>query len=343
MNRRLSANDHKPMNSSILDVSPLGFQWKTLDPFLFCVHHLDHFPRGNGQGGADASLIGRSIGYDFTVKDGWRMYHGRKVPGFPVHPHRGFETVTIVRRGMVDHADSLGCAGRYGQGDVQWMTAGKGIQHSEMMPLLNTEGPNTLELFQIWLNLPNRNKFVDPEFVMFWSEDIPKELIEGQGRVHIEKVSSVSLRPPVNSWAADPANHVRIELIRIEGGSSFTLDAAEKGLNRAIYFFEGSGLDIDGQAIPDYHSVVLRSDQAVSMKAGARDLNLLLLQGRPIGEDVYQYGPFVMGSRQEIDDAYNDYQETRFGGWPWNTPEPVHDLRRGRFARFVDGSEQMPG
>jgi redox-sensitive bicupin YhaK (pirin superfamily) len=116
-----------------------------------------------------ASPAGRNLGQDFTVKDGWRMYHGRVVPGFPSHPHRGFETVTVVRRGLVDHADSTGAAARYGGGDVQWLTAGSGIQHAEMFPLLARDRGNPLELFQIWLNLPAADKMAEPHFAMVWS------------------------------------------------------------------------------------------------------------------------------------------------------------------------------
>jgi len=121
-------------DSDILSVVPLGFQWPTLDPFLFCVHHDDAYPAGNEQLGPAAPLDGRELGMDFAGKDGWRMYHGTTVPGFPQHPHRGFETVTIVRRGLIDHSDSLGATARFGRGDVQWLTAGKGISHCEMFP-----------------------------------------------------------------------------------------------------------------------------------------------------------------------------------------------------------------
>src|SRR6476659_4843797 len=143
-------------------------------PLLFCVHHDDAYPKGNARLGPDAPLAGRDLGQDFSRKDGWSMYHGREVPGFPGHPHRGFETVTIVRKGLIDHSDSLGATARFGGGDVQWLTAGKGIVHSEMFPLLDGKAGNPLELFQIWLNLPGRNKMVAPHFTMFLAEDIPR-------------------------------------------------------------------------------------------------------------------------------------------------------------------------
>ena len=122
------------MTTSVRQTVPLGFQWPTADPFLFCVHHLDRYPAANDQQGPAASLVGRPLGQDFEGIDGWRMYHGQVVPGFPAHPHRGFETITYVRQGLVDHSDSLGAAARYGRGDVQWMTAGNGHRARRDVP-----------------------------------------------------------------------------------------------------------------------------------------------------------------------------------------------------------------
>src|SRR5690349_21432198 len=166
------------MTSDIVrSVRPLSFMWDTVDPFLFCVHHEDFYPAGNEQLGPNVSLEGRELGQDFAGKDGFRMYHGEVVPGFPAHPHRGFETVTLVRRGFIDHSDSLGARARFGAGDVQWLTAGRGIVHSEMFPLLDPEQPNPVELFQIWLNLPRKNKLAQPHFSMLWSEHVPKLIV----------------------------------------------------------------------------------------------------------------------------------------------------------------------
>ena len=162
------------MDEIVLETVPLtGSPWPTVDPFLFCVHHDDAYPAGNGHFGPDASLAGREMGADFAGVDGWRMYHGTEVPGFPQHPHRGFETVTYVRRGVIDHSDSLGAAARFGGGDTQWLTAGRGIVHSEMFPLLVDDEPNPLELFQIWVNLPAESKLADPYFSMLWASDVP--------------------------------------------------------------------------------------------------------------------------------------------------------------------------
>ncbi len=111
---------------SIIQIKPLSFLWETIDGFLFCAYYDDAHPQANAALGPNAPLAGRDIGQDFSRKDGWSMYHGAQVPGFPAHPHRGFETVTVVRKGLIDHSDSLGATARFGRGDAQWLTAGAG-------------------------------------------------------------------------------------------------------------------------------------------------------------------------------------------------------------------------
>src|SRR5262245_16668905 len=220
-------------DSDILAVVPLGFQWPTLDPFLFCVHHDDAYPAGNDKLGPAASLDGRDLGMDFAGKDGWRMYHGSTVPGFPQHPHRGFETVTIVRRGLLDHSDSLGAAARYGRGDVQWLTAGAGIQHAQMFPLLERDAPNPVELFQIWMNLPAVDKMAQPHFTMLWDHVIPRRTVrDAQGRqseitVIAGRYGDVSAAsPPPSSWAARADSDVAIWTLKLPPNARFTLPAA---------------------------------------------------------------------------------------------------------------------
>jgi len=335
----------------VIRIWPLDFQWETSDPFLFCVHHEDFYPAGNAQfGPPPASLQGRNLGQDFTPKDGWRMYHGDKVPGFPVHPHRGFETVTVVRRGLVDHADSLGAAGRYGGGDVQWMTAGKGVQHSEMFPLLNTDKDNPMELFQIWLNLPKANKMAEPHFTMFWRDAIPNKVAaDNAGRkIEIDVIAgaygaSVPLSPPPDSWAADPNNHVAIWTIKMDREAVWTLPATEPGINRTLYFFKGADIQVAGSHVLPKQGVALQSEVDVQFVNGAEEGFLLLLQGRPINETVAQYGPFVMNTEAEIKQAFADYRRTQFGGWPWPKNDQVHPRGKGRFAKHADGREEVPG
>lgn len=336
------------MSSSIIKIKPLNFPWETSDPFLFCVHHADAYPQGNEDMGPDASLAGRNIGQDFTIKDGWRMYHGSKVPGFPPHPHRGFETVTVVTEGFIDHSDSLGATARFGNGDVQWMTAGKGLQHAEMFPLLKRDQPNPLELFQIWLNLPEKDKMVEPHFGMLWNETIPKlEYKDDNGKLTEVTLIAGKLddhqgpQTPPKSWAADDGNEVAIMTIDLEPEAEWTLPEASAGLNRTLYYFEGEGLEVDGEKIPSYHGIELDSSQEVVIKNSDQKGRLLLLQGRPINEPVAQYGPFVMNSQEGIQQAMHDYQRTQFGGWPWPTSENVHDRDKGRFAIHADGREEI--
>ena len=333
------------MKNSIINIKALGFPWETQSPFLFCVYHLDKYPAGNNKFGPVDSLAGRQIGNDFVIKDGWRMYHGNEVPGFPAHPHRGFETVTVVLKGLVDHSDSLGGAGRYGQGDVQWMTAGRGLQHSEMFPLLKQKEDNPLELFQIWINLPAKNKFVDPNYAMLWKEDIPKLLSE-DGKVEVKIVAgnyknAKTPTLPGDSWAADLENEVAVWIIKLSPGCSWEIPAASKGLNRSLYFYAGDSITVEDQMIRPNQVIHLLSDLPTQVKNGNEEGFMLLLQGRPINEPLAQFGPFVMNSQKEIQEAMSDFRKTRFGGWPWPSSEPVHDPSKGRFAHYVNGETEI--
>jgi len=338
------------MPNPIQSTFPLGAPpWPTFDPFLFCVHHRDAYPAGDEQMGPAASLAGRNIGQDFANIDGWNMYHGDAVPGFPSHPHRGFETITLARRGYIDHSDSLGAKARFGEGDVQWMTAGKGIVHSEMFPLVKRDAPNPTELFQIWINLPAADKMVDPYFTMMWSKDIPRKVVHDANN----RVSEVTMvagafdgdtapAPPPNSWASRSDAGVAVWAIRMAAGADLVLPAAVAGLNRTLYAFEGGAMQVGGTMVRSGTGVRLHSDQPVTLSNGDQPAELLLLQGRPIAEPVAKYGPFVMNTRGELQQAFEDYQRTRFGGWPHGRNDPTHDRDSTRFAVHADGRRETP-
>ena len=341
------------MTSPILQTGPLGFPWQTVDPFLFCVHHLDRYPEGDErQGVPEQRLAGRALGADFSGQGGWSMYHGRHVPGFPQHPHRGFETITIARQGFIDHTDSLGAAARFGAGDVQWMTAGAGVVHSEMFPLRQTDGPNTTELFQIWLNLPAKHKLVEPHFTMLWREQLPTLVAtDAQGLTTHVTVIAGELeghsppKPPPSSWASQPEAHVAVWTLRLEPGATWTLPAATaQGLKRALFFFAGRSLMIAQTSHPVGRRLSLDPSQAVTLHNPSPDqaAELLMLQGRPLGEPVAQHGPFVMNTQAQLRQAFEDYQRTGFGGWPWPVDAPVHPRERGRFALHADGRQEEP-
>lgn len=330
------------MASPVLQTVDLGMHWPTVDPFLFCAHHDDAYPAGDERLAPAVPVEGRDLGQDFSGTDGWSMYHGLVVPGFPGHPHRGFETVTFVREGLIDHSDSLGAAARFGRGDVQWLTAGRGIVHAEMFPLLRSDGPNPLELFQIWLNLPADDKLVDPYFTMLWDGDIPVVRAPGADVTVIagELDGAVPPPPPPDSWAARPHADVAIWHVRLDPGASWTLPPARSGgeVSRVLYVFEGDTLQVAGTEVGNDTGVALDASVPVPLAAGSAEVEALLLQGRPIGEPVAQYGPFVMNTESQIRQALVDYQSTRFGGWPWDDDAPTHGgPDRGRFARHTDG------
>lgn len=337
-------------NSPVVQVFALGSQWPTIDPFLFVAHHVDAYPEGNAELGPEASLTGRPIGQDFGNPEGWNMYHGTTVPGFPQHPHRGFETVTFVRTGIIDHSDSAGASARFGEGDTQWLTAGNGVVHSEMFPLLHRDRPNPLELFQIWLNLPAESKTADPHFSMLWNESTPTvtETDEAGRTTRIRVLAgtldgAVPPPPPPASWASRPDSDVAIWNIDVPADAVWTLPpAAGVGTQRILYVYNGSSVDIGGTRVEAGHGAVVDPTASIVLRGGAADTQILLMQGRPIGEPVVSYGPFVLNDEAGIHKAFEDYRRTGFGGWPWDSDDPVHPAESGRFARYPDGRVEAP-
>ncbi|SNS18121.1 hypothetical protein SAMN05446037_1005146 [Anaerovirgula multivorans] len=337
------------MGKKIISIDKFKFREDVGDPFLVRMHHLDYYPSGNGNIGVPASLLeGKKLGEDFDLTSDWKMYYGRDIPGFPAHPHRGFETVTVVLQGYVDHSDSNGATGRYGTGDVQWMTAGSGMQHAEMFPLVHDDKVNTMELFQIWLNLPGEGKFVAPSYKMLWAEDIPvvEEKDEAGNVARINIIAGTykgidSLDPNPDSWANDRENHVGIWTIQLEPSASFTLPSISPTLNRNLYYYQGDTIIIDNTNIKLNTSIKLAGDEEIKIINGNKDSYLLLLEGEPINEPVINHGPFVMNTQDEILQAYNDYRTTKFGGWPWDREDPVNPKSVGRFAKYDDDNIEI--
>lgn len=325
--------------------------WETSDPFLFCVHHNDQYPAGKADMSPVSSLAGRNLGSDFSGKDGWSMYHGRKVPGFPSHPHRGLETLTIVRTGLIDHFDSMGATTRYGSGDFQWMSSGSGIQHSEMFPLVETDKSNPLELFQIWLNMERAKKMTEASFLIQWRENIESRVAtDAAGRKTNVTVyfgqygDAVGNTAPPHSYAQRDDADLAVMTFKLEPSAEFLLPACRDGTTRTLYLFSGAGARIGTDSFPTKTGVQVDplADVPIVNSSPDEPCELLLLQGRPIGEPVAQYGPFVMNTHAEIQQAYADFQRTQFGGWPWPKSDCTHPREQTRFAEFADKRREEP-
>lgn len=337
--------------TSVLSIKPSGGPFWTLDPFLFCAYHRDFYPAGDEK--MEAPRLGN--GMDFDPDADYRMYHGDRIPGFPQHPHRGFETLTAVIEGYCDHTDSLGSYGRFGNGDLQWMSAGSGVVHGENFPLVHKDKPNTLRLFQIWLNLEAKNKMTPPGYVMNWNED--KVVIDGENDAKLmlfagELKGKKGGNPPAHSWAADPAHDVGVYYIQLpKKGSAITLEPAKYAsstskINRLAHVVEGPHARFDADTVVKgkYGAVLDATKETTITNISDEPVDVLVLQGKPIGEPVAQRGPFVMNTQQELIETYMAYQRTQFGGWPWKEDAVVFPRTKGRFAVTKKGeAEFFPG
>jgi len=215
------------------------------------------------------------------------------IAGFPAHPHRGFETVTYILDGHMLHEDHLGNKGNLKSGGVQWMTAGRGIIHSEMPQ----QDRGRMRGFQLWINLPAKDKMKPASYRDLQASEIP-EVALGEGKVRIIAGSYNGANAPVKPGATD-ATYFDVHL---PAGATFTHTVPD-GYNAFAYVYEGA---LDG--IPAHSAAVFTQDGDVQVKAGAEGARFLLLAGRPLNEPVVQYGPFVMNTREEIEQAIRDYQ-----------------------------------
>ena len=274
--KKIIATEKKNLGPKQFVMSPLPNQWVgQISPFIMLDHFgPQHIPAGE----------------PFFV---------------PPHPHRGFAPVTILFDGEVEHKDSVGNIGRIKGGDIQWMTAGSGVVHSEGAPESFLKTGGVLHLIQLWINLPAAHKMTAPSYQEIKSDSIPV-LQEGNCKVRVIAGDYKDLQGPAKTFSPLSLLH-----ITIPEGEEITIDVA-KGFNSSYYLTKGETI-IDDYEVPAQHLVWL-SDEGTNITVRAiRDSELLFMAGEPINEPLVSYGPFVMNSKTEIIQAIHDYENGLMG------------------------------
>ncbi|MGH9391405.1 MAG: pirin family protein, partial [Vicinamibacteria bacterium] len=241
----------------------------------------------------------------FLLLDEFKSEEGADyVAGFPDHPHRGFETVTYMLAGSMRHEDHKGNRGELGPGSVQWMTAGRGIIHSEM-PL---QEDGLMWGFQLWVNLPARNKMTEPRYQDIPASAIPEVSAEGGVVIRVIAGEAQGVRGPVEGIATSP---LYLDVL-VPAGRTYEHPTTQEH-NALAYVYEGAG-EVGGERVEAGELAVLSrdSEDAVRLTAPDRPMRLLLLAAKPLEEPLARYGPFVMNTRAEIEQAFEDYRRGRF-------------------------------
>ncbi len=243
--------------------------------------------------------------------------------GFPPHPHRGFETVTYMLDGHMQHKDNFGNTGDLGPGAVQWMTAARGIIHSEMPQ--QSEG--RMRGFQLWLNLPSKEKMQPASYRDIPAEQIPTAALPGGGEVRVIagslEVGGKAVRGPVNAAGDKTTDPLYLD-VHLPAGARFSAPIV-RGHNAFAYAYEGSAT-VGGKWVPHRAAGLLSDGDAVAVTAGKEGARFLLLAARPLREPVVQYGPFVMNTRGEIEQAIDDFNS----GTLALTPDQIRRLEGAR-------------
>lgn len=317
--------------------------WDIDDPFIFASHHFDLYPVGNERQAPPKEEVDRKdLGNDYYKLFGYRLYTSKMTPGFQLHSHWGYETITLVPQGYVDHFDSLGNQGRYGYGDMQWITAGGRYHHCEMYPLVHQDRKNPQLVTQIMINLPLSEKDTSPEVHTVWKEDLTE--FEENGCKFTLLAGTFAGRtatvPSKRSWAANPAHHVTILRVLMAPGTSFTLGKTE-AVNRNIYLTEG-GATVAGKAYKPSTRLKLKPDCEVEIVMGDTESEVWLLEGDPIGEKQSRWGPVILGTDAEVRKAVNIIRQKEMDEWQWDFVNQKQPLGTERFYRSADGSESRP-
>jgi quercetin 2,3-dioxygenase len=341
----------KKERGQVLRSEPIGIHWDAEDPFFFISHHYDDYPKGNSQQAPpQREVSGRmNLGRNYDKEFGYRMYNGKVVPGFPLHSHWGYETVTVVEKGYIDHFDSMGNQGRYGFGDVQWLSAGSRYEHCEMYPLAFDDRKNPTDITQIMIDLPLEHKNSPNEVRMLWSEQIPV-LTMDDGNGHICTVKVIAGRfgdtqaslPNRVSWAADPEHHVRILKLVMSPDAELTIPAVSTTVNRNLYFVSGGCVSIDGQTYEDDSRLKLVGNEDVNIKNGNETGEYWLLEGEPIGEKMIVFGPVSLPTDKDVRNAMDLIRKKELDDWQWGLVDRAQPKGTDRFIRYTDGHDEYP-
>jgi len=238
----------------------------------------------------------------------WIISPSERPRGVGVHPHRGFETVTIAYHGKVAHHDSAGNSGVIGEGDVQWMTAGSGILHKEYHEKEFSKKGGVFQMVQLWVNLPKKHKMTIPKYQAIVNKDMTRVMLD-DGKSYVELVAGEYKGEKGPAYTFSPANMFNA---RLQKGSVADF-SFNKEYNTGILIIEGEVRINDSKIAPADHFVLFKHDGEDFKVEAMKESVVLVLSGEPIDEPIASYGPFVMNTEEEIKEAYDDYYNGKFG------------------------------
>ncbi|HUU99681.1 MAG TPA: pirin family protein [Bacteroidales bacterium] len=243
---------------------------------------------------------------DYNSK--WDITPREKPRGVGVHPHRGFETVTIAYHGKIAHHDSAGNSGVIGEGDVQWMTAGAGVLHKEYHEIEFSKTGGLFQMVQLWVNLPKKFKRTPPKYQAIENKDMTRYTL-GDGKSYVELIAGEYKGIKGPAYTFTPMNMFNA---RLNKGSvaDFSFD---KDFNTAVLIIEGEIKINNSEIIPENNFALFKHDGSDFQIEAIKDSIVLMLSGEPINEPIASYGPFVMNTEEEIREAYQDYYNGKFG------------------------------